>query len=483
MRKVFLDDLPRWEGGTNKDRINWKASVGRIIKFVYDDIEDEIQIIDHNAKKELLIIRYNNNDYNLKIKSLRKCQLGIMLKKYTGEFKVEIGQEFQDEKRNMIITNKTYKLRKTKKCDIIDKYYEYHCNICGYDGSWVSESDLLNKNIGCSCCHGKTVVEGINDINTTTPEVVKYFYDKSETQLYTKYSKFKVKVKCISCGRIKQIAIASLCLTKSIGCSCGDGFSVGHKYIHELLSQLNINFTDNYKPKWCKYYNKYKNRDSYGEYDFFIENMKLIIEVDGSFHRKDNKLNGQTKEESEYIDNMKDILANKNGYKVIRILYEEGDLKGNILKSELAEVIDLSIIDWIKCDTFSFKNITKEICNYWNDKKEWETVSNLAEKFKLDKGTIVNYLKKGNKLSWCCYSGEDEIIKNNLRNKERVNKALKKKIEILKDGKSLGIFESITNLERESEKIFGVKLLGSKITTVAKGKRPHHKGYTFKYVE
>ena len=51
-----------------------------------------------------------------------------------------------------------------------------------------------------------------------------------------------------------------------------------------------------------------------------------------------------------------------------------------------------------------------------------------------------------------------------------------------KDGKSLGIFESCTELSKQSEKTFGIKLLCSAISSVCHGKQKTHRGYTFKYI-
>lgn len=65
---------------------------------------------------------------------------------------------------------------------------------------------------------------------------------------------------------------------------------------------------------------------------------------------------------------------------------------------------------------------------------------------------------------------------------EETKRKLSKPVEIFKDGNSLGIFSSASELERKSEKLFGVKLLSSKISTVCTGKRKFHKGYTFKHV-
>ena len=69
-----------------------------------------------------------------------------------------------------------------------------------------------------------------------------------------------------------------------------------------------------------------------------------------------------------------------------------------------------------------------------------------------------------------------EINYINAKNNQR-------KVEIFKDGKSLGVFESIKILSDKSEELFGVKLNRSSIGKVCRGKQEFHKGYNFKYVD
>lgn len=123
-------------------------------------------------------------------------------------------------------------------------------------------------------------------------------------------------------------------------------------------------------------------------------------------------------------------------------------------------------------------NLVKEVCEYWNNKEEWETTKDLSGVFGLDRTSIINYLKKGNKLEFCKYSAKDEMRKN-----AKINGRLNaKRVEVFRDNISLGTFDSITEIEKESEKIFGVKLLNSNISAVCKGRQKQHKGFTFKYV-
>lgn len=108
---------------------------------------------------------------------------------------VDINTKIVDYKRNLTIIDIEYKSNiyniKGRKKSMREKYYKYKCNICGWDNGLIRASDL-NKGAGCSCCAGKTVVEGINDIPTVAPYMVKYFqggYD--EAKLYSIGSKKK----------------------------------------------------------------------------------------------------------------------------------------------------------------------------------------------------------------------------------------------------------------------------------------------------
>jgi hypothetical protein len=105
-KEIFLDELP------HKGKfVDWKNSVEYSVKGIYDDIEFEIEIIDYyrKNKKSYLKIKYNNNIYPISIVTLLKCKLGKILGMYTNEFKIEIGQTFKDDKRDLLIIDRKYK--------------------------------------------------------------------------------------------------------------------------------------------------------------------------------------------------------------------------------------------------------------------------------------------------------------------------------------------------------------------------------------
>lgn len=139
-------------------------------------------------------------------------------------------------------------------------------------------------------------------------------------------------------------------------------------------------------------------------------------------------------------------------------------------------MFNLNEVDWIKCEIFALSNQVKEVCDYWNNKEDWETTTNLMNKFNLNKNTIIKYLKQGAKLGWCNYNSKKEQIKINKSNGKKNGKS----IEIFKNNISLGVFESMTELEKQSEELFGVKLLHSSISKACNNGKPY-KGFGFKY--
>lgn len=76
MKKVFLDDLPRKNNGKGKN-IDWKNSVGYKVHFIYEDIDDYIEILDYIDYK--LIIKYNNKELKIYTSSFINANIGKIL--------------------------------------------------------------------------------------------------------------------------------------------------------------------------------------------------------------------------------------------------------------------------------------------------------------------------------------------------------------------------------------------------------------------
>ena len=347
-------------------------------------------------------------------------------------------------------------------------------NYCKHQ--WCIVPHSLLSGSGCPFCNkSKKAVLGINTIWDTDRWMVNLGISKEDAKRYSRCSNKKITVKCPDCGKEKETTLNRVYTYKSICCSCGDGKSYPEKFVMNILEQLNIDFEIEYSPKWIKP----------RRYDFHIKDYGCIIETHGEQHYKKGFVGIKkiTLEEEQVNDKFKKETALKNGIKYyIELDCRNSNLewiKNSILNSELAKLLDLSKVNWNKCAEFANKNIVKEVCDYWNNKREWETTIDLENKFKISNQTIRKCLKKGTKLGWCSYDPKEEMKKSSAK----VGKSKGKKVEIYINSKSLGIFESCAELERQSEELFGIKLSTSKISLVCNNKKSQYKGFTFKYVE
>lgn len=473
MRKVFLDELPK----KNKLHIDWINCIGYKVPFVYDDIEGEIEIVGYVNSKEIYVQYLDCNVYKISMARFKTGCLGRALGKITGAFKVEIGEILKDDKRDLIITDREYRngLGEIDK-DTKYKWYRYTCNDCGWDGGWIVEGALLTQGVGCSCCKGKTVAEGINDIPTTAPWMVKYFqggYD--EAKLYTCNSNKKICPICPECGKInKSTAVNNIYYNEGISCDfCSDNISYPEKVVLEILNQLKVNYKRELTKTMFKWCGKFR-------YDFYLPDYNCIIETHGRQHYEEHRRKGaRALEEEQTNDKLKERLAKENGIEYYVVLdcrnSEINWIKSSIISSELANMFNLSNIVWEKCEKYALSNLIKEVCECKKNNPEYSAMD-ISRIYNLSDKTIRDYLKKGNELEWCHYSAEEEYIKG-VRRKNKWGK----QVEIFKNGQSLGIFETCSELERQSERLFGINLSHSSISDVASGRRKTYKGFTFKY--
>ncbi|HEY5587363.1 MAG TPA: hypothetical protein VIK86_00245 [Candidatus Paceibacterota bacterium] len=400
-----------------------------------------------------------------------------VLGKKTNEFKIKTGDIFKDNKRDLIIIDRKYKADKNKR---LWKYYKYKCNICEYE-DWATEDSIRGLRTGCACCNSKTVVEGINDIPTTAPWMVKFFQNPNDAKQYTKSSNKKIFPICPDCGRIKKTLtiIGNIYKRHSINCSCSDKISYPEKLMFNILEQLDIDFITQLSKttfKWCEDY----------KYDFYIPLSKTIIGTHGEQHYEKNRRKGaRSLEEEQKNDKIKKELAINNGineenYIPINCRKSEIEwIKNNILHEKKLQLYNLNTIDWNKAEEFALSNLVRKACEMKRDNPTISTIE-IGEIMKLHQTTIIRYLKKGSKIwGWCVYNPRKEQLKSSNKN----GKASGKPTEIFKDEKSLGKFKSVIELSRQSEEKFGVKLKWGSISAVCRGERNKLEGFTFKYIK
>ena len=481
MRKVFLEDLL----GGNRKNIDCSLLEGKDVRFIYDELEGYINILDcgyifkSNRRRFYLTVKYKENMNYIDIYALCKGNIGNLLGIYTKSFKTHIGTTFEDKNRNITIIDREIRQTITKNNKIHNyKHYKYSCNVCNYNEGWIEESNLLHHKKGCSVCAGISILEDYNDIPTTAPWMIPYFQGGyEEAKLYTKNSGKRITPICPDCGRIKDksMSISTIYNSSSIGCSCSDKISYPNKFSYSLLDQLNkiYNFDyleREYSPEWI-------GRKSYDNY-FIYNGEEYILEMDGEFHFKDNYMSGQTKEESKLIDDYKDKLAKEHSIKAIRIncYYRHNDrflwVKQNIINSYLSNLFDLNVIDWNKCNEYACSNLIKEICNYW--KEGIHSTNDIAKITKLNRSTVIIYLTFGSGV-WCDYNAKEEKIKASRKSGKKNGKP----VLCIETGQ---IFESASDCARQSEKVFGVKISQGGVLNACKKDTKNKTGYTFRKV-
>jgi hypothetical protein len=489
-RKVFLECLPRWgvkEGNGRIGTINWNESISKKIHFIYNKIEGDLELLNYCNRK--IYVKYKNyNEKAIYSKQLITCSFDKLLNIKTKEFKIEIGTIFKDEKRDITITNRKYRRRNRKDGKKeFQKFYQFQCNKCGWTEGWIEESRLLGvRKGGCACCAGKTVVEGINDIPTTAPELIPYFqggYD--EAKLYTKCGGgnpnnprgyiYAICPKCFKKSKM-LISIYNIYKHEGFGCVCSDSISYPNKFAFNMLKQLNLDFKTEYSPSWIKP----------KRYDFyFIRNSKkYILEMDGGLgHGKENKLSSITAQESKKIDNYKDEQARLHGIEVIRIDCDYKDfndrfnyIKQNILNSELSQFFNLNSVNWIKIDELACSSMIKDICDLWNS--GINNTNDISKITKIARGTVIRYLTQGSLLNWCTYNAKEETLKGSSYS----GKLKGKKVIIFIDDTLIKVFNSAHELDKQSEKLFGVKLNYSCICKIARAEKESYKGFKFNII-
>lgn len=467
IRKVFLECLPKYEGGIYNGLINWKGSINYKIYFIYKDIEGFVKIIDYPTKNKITII-YKQNKRTMKTDDFKKCTLGVLIKKVNKEYYYEIGD---------IIETNTGKIEILEKIKIgKDKIrgYKYQCLVCNNIDT-KSEYDIKRKR-GCGvCCIGsKKVSEIINSIVSTDPWMIKYFqggYD--EAKLYTRCSNQSIQAICPHCGNVrnKLIKIVDIFRYDSINCPCRDGISYPNKFMFGMLKELNFNFTTEYSPDWIKP----------KRYDFYIPSMNVIIEMDGELGHGKNKHSKSniSKEESKSIDDYKDEMARQRGIEVIRIdcAYENKN-RFNFIKQnasiKLKSVFNLSIINWNKIKEYSLSNLVKEACENKKNNPNL-TTGDIGELMGYDRQTILKWLKQGNGI-WCNYDPYKEMRNSGTRQGKRNSY----EVICVNDG---NIFSSACELSRQSLKVYSTKLFQGSISAVCLGNKLYYKGFQFKYIK
>jgi hypothetical protein len=530
MRKVFLEDLVKYVDGRFKGKINWYACIGCNVRFTYDDINGVITIVGYEKKTQKLRLKYlDNNVFEMATSVFIGGGLGSLLGIYSKEYKYEIGDVIELRNSKVKILEKTkniYALKNGRSNH--HKSYRYKCLTCGNID--VITEGHIKENKGCPVCCNQKIVKAINDIGTTHPHLVKYFANIEDAYKVSSGSEKKIPLICPDCKTINNSLSISKLVERNFYCSaCGDGVSYPEKFLFNMLQQIKTEFKIQKTFKWSKNFNYLTNSNLNGDktYDFYIKKSNCIIESHGEQHysKSFDTAGGRTLKEEKENDKIKENLAIDNGienYIVIDCRYSEIEfIKQNILNSKLAEIFDLSNIDWFKCHEYACSSLIKIACDLWNNCIK--STKEIGKIMKSDKSTIVRYFKQGRKINLCDYETKYEIkdknmVKvcelwntglyhvrdiakildlepykiNNYLNEckqlgkcdyngfEEKTKALYRKVKCLENGM---IFESLTEASNKSLEVFNIFIPIASIGNVCSGNRNRVRGLHFEYVD
>ena len=428
-KSIDLSNVPSSIHG-NQIWYHWKNAKGVKCGFEYNSIRGMIQIVDtyekkyKNGSRLYLIVEYNNKQFHIVASSFAKCQIYNIVFHDNPSFKYNIGQRFIDDKRDFTILDQECREYQSPKGMTKIKYYYVHCNKCGKE-SWRIESCIEGKaKTGCPVCEGNEVLFGYNDITTTDPWMIKYFQGGfDEAKLYSKASEKELDFICPDCKRIKHAKIRNIYKSHKLSCICQDQMSYPNKFMYSFFNQLGVNFTYEKSFKWSDG----KKYDDYIELD---NGCTLICENHGAFHYNEKGLDKRSLEERQKNDYYKKELATKNNityYVELNCIESTKEhIQNSIENSILAELFDLSKIDYDQCDIFAMGNLVKTVCDYKRENPEL-FVNDISSDLHLNSSSVRKYLKAGSKLGWCEYNPTNEVIRKakNMKGRSQTAKPIK----------------------------------------------------------
>ena len=439
--------------------IDWNNSIGAIVPFLFNGIKSYFTIKEYQKKGSMVKVEYNDNIYTLHSTTIRHCGLNKLFPK---DYLYNVGDIINNKKiLEKVILNKDDPRHKCRG-------YKVECQICG-NIYIIYEHEIL-KTTGCKKCHGKE----IKLICDYRPDLRIYFQEKDLNYFYEKTlgSALELNFVCPICGNTKKISINTL-VSAGLGCShCSDKISSGEKFMKNILDQLNIDYIYQFKFDNHTYFNNKKYKPVY---DFCIPNLNLIIEIDGEQHYKEVKIFGIQTEK----DLLKDELANKNGYKVVRILYKSlnyKELYDNIY-NQLSNYLTFININFTYAVNFAKKSLVQICSDLWNDGKGSTEICRITQ---LDKSTVRRYLEISAQIGLSNYNTTESRKRASISSRNN-NIARRQKIICIDTG---DIFVSKRECSEKSFEVFGKHIGLSSISNNILGYSKSAGGFHFaKYRE
>lgn len=269
------------------------------------------------------------------------------------------------------------------------------------DHIWPATPSTIYRGSGCPYCSHNKILVGFNDLWTTRPDIAELLEDKDVGYTVFEFSNSKHDFRCPHCNTIIKNKSIDKVSIYGLKCPvCSDGVSYPEKFVCNMLEQLKIGYSHNIALDWSN--NK--------RYDFYMEDLSLIIECHGEQHYS-NKTKWKN-DVNQQIDNdkYKMDLAFENGVKYyIQLDCRKSDceyIKKSILNSELNNMFDLSVVDWEKCNLNSLNSKVVEAANLWNG--GIRSTSEISKILGVHHDTVVSHLKRMAKHGLCDYDPKEQ---------------------------------------------------------------------------
>ena len=176
---------------------------------------------------------------------------------------------------------------------------------------------------------------------------------------------------------------------------CGEHYPFPEKFVKELFKDINQEYVyqlSKKRLKWCK--------SSFYDFYFNLDGKEYIVETHGKQHYEEVSNFNLTLEQQQLNDDYKRRIALANGiepenYIVLDCRKSELEwIKNSIINSKLADIFDLTNIDWKQINLKAEKNKVKTIIEKWSKiNKTSEEVDNLAKELGIARSVLLRTLR------------------------------------------------------------------------------------------
>lgn len=419
--------------------------------FIGDFIPEEKKIT--SKIKVKIRHKYCNEIYITRLEDLDKSKCGKCCGKYENSFAYHIEKElnerldkYWDFEKNTVNPYFIYKNYIGSR-DNIDKVWIKCTNEKKpYHNSYRISCPEFIMGSRCSFCspNSEENVHILDSIYAKFNDIANMIYsdefnNKVDTRRILPLSNKKFYFKCDKCGEVGTKARRLSDIVKNgYPCKyCSDGISIPEKFVANILKQSNIKFTTQLSKKdveWIK---------DGTRYDFYINELNMIIEVMGEQHKKYTGFNRKLDEEKAN-DIKKYNLAIQNGNIEIYIKIDcektKLDWMRDNIKKELSNYIDLNNVKWEQAWENSQNSLCVRSWELWNE--GFRSTKKIGKILNLHYGTVCEYLKRGAVIGKCDYCSRTEMRKNDKQNL-RCNKI---KVRLLFENGDYKDFDSMANL-------------------------------------